>query len=159
MINCYWPRKIRHAIMSDVFHTIQLTLCCPFCRSRYSRLQMHILTQFSTRYGGILATLASVRTKPAADRHRTYTEREKASEQIGFCRPCRKQWIDFSILFPDAVYFKKQTVLPAIFKARNSDRKWVVIQKDVESFQMELITKLSTIPSWRMALSTLAAVE
>lgn len=108
--------------MSDVFHTIR-SMLFPLLTLLSSDIPIaDAYHAISTGYGGILATLASVRTKKPLllTEHGIYTrEREEEIIRADWILPSmRKQWIDFFYTLSDAVYSKADCITSLFSKAR-----------------------------------------
>ncbi len=100
--------------MSDVFHTIR-SMLFPLLTFFLVNTDCRCYHAISTGYGGILATLASVRTgKPLLlTEHGIYTTGARGRNYS--CRwilpSMRKQWIDFFYTLSDAIYSKRTVLL------------------------------------------------
>ena len=110
--------------MSDVFHTIR-SMLFPLLTLLSSEIPIaDAYHAISTGYGGILATLASVRTgKPLLlTEHGIYTrEREEEIIRADWILPSmRKQWIDFFYTLSDAIYSKADCITSLFSKARET---------------------------------------
>lgn len=111
--------KIRHAANVGCVHTIRAMLF-PLLTLLSSDIPIaDAYHAISTGYGGILATLASVRTKKPLllTEHGIYTrEREEEIIRADWILPSmRNNGLIFSILF-QMLSIQKQTVLPAYFQ-------------------------------------------
>lgn len=124
MIQELCEEKYASQPMSDVFHTIR-SMLFPLLNLLSSSIpSADAYHAISTGYGGILATLASTRTrKPLLlTEHGIYTrEREEEIIRADWILPSmRKQWIDFFYMLSDAIYSKADCITSLFSKARET---------------------------------------
>ena len=124
MIQELCEEKYASQPMSDVFHTIR-SMFFPLLNLLSSSIpSADAYHAISTGYGGILATLASTRTrKPLLlTEHGIYTrEREEEIIRADWILPSmRKQWIDFFYMLSDAIYSKADCITSLFSKARET---------------------------------------
>lgn len=145
MIQELCEEKYASQPMSDVFHTIR-SMLFPLLNLLSSSIpSADAYHAISTGYGGILATLASTRTrKPLLlTEHGIYTrEREEEIIRADWILPSmRKQWIDFFYMLSDAIYSKADCITSLFSKARETQIALGCDAKNAELFQMVLIMK------------------
>lgn len=109
--------------LSDVFHTIRSMLFPLFTILSSDIPRADVYHAICTGYGGILATLASLRmNKPLLlTEHGIYTrEREEEIIRADWILPSmRKQWIDFFYMLSDAIYSQANCITSLFSKARD----------------------------------------